>query len=79
KSLGKIKGQVDHVKNAADAASDKVGGSKSSLISRVGQLNSMSTSSVVQQIKKLKDALDDAGGKARTLNDRLANISAHAP
>ncbi|MFJ9234384.1 transglycosylase SLT domain-containing protein [Streptomyces anulatus] len=79
KSLGAIKGQVDHVKDAADAATNKVGGGKASLISRVGQLNGMSTGSVVQQIKKLKDALDDAGGKARTLNDRLANISAHAP
>ncbi|MFF9653083.1 transglycosylase SLT domain-containing protein [Streptomyces sp. NPDC014622] len=78
-SLGRVKGQVDHVKTAADDASKKVGGGKSSLIGRVGQLNDMSTSTVVQQIKKLKDALDDASGKAKTLNNRLDDISKHAP
>ncbi|MFG3176583.1 transglycosylase SLT domain-containing protein [[Kitasatospora] papulosa] len=79
KSLGKIKGQVDHVKDAADAASGKVGGGKSSLISRVGQLNGMSTGSVVKQVNKLKDALDNAADKAKTLNNRLDDISNHAP
>ncbi|MEV5677456.1 transglycosylase SLT domain-containing protein [Streptomyces sp. NPDC052179] len=79
KSLGQLKGQVDHVKDAAEAASAKVGGGKSSLASRVGQLNEMSTSSVVRQIKKLKDALGDSADKAKTLNSRLNDIANHAP
>ncbi|MFC9591524.1 hypothetical protein ACFTUC_17260 [Streptomyces sp. NPDC056944] len=79
KSLDALKSQVNHVKDAANGASDKVGGGKSSLNSRIGQLNSLSTSSVVKGIKALRDALDDAAGKAGTLNTRLDSISKHAP
>ncbi|WP_246259559.1 transglycosylase SLT domain-containing protein [Streptomyces typhae] len=77
--LGAVRGQLNNVKDAADEARSKIGGGKSSLNSRVGQLNELKTTSVTKQINKLKDALGEAGGKAATLNSRLNNISSHAP
>ncbi|MFF8629687.1 transglycosylase SLT domain-containing protein [Streptomyces werraensis] len=79
KSLGKLKGQVDNVKSAADSASNKFGGGDSSLISRVGQLNSKKTTDIVAQIEKLKDKLEKARVEASKLNTQLNNISNHAP
>ncbi|MEV5883090.1 hypothetical protein AB0L74_10285 [Streptomyces sp. NPDC052020] len=79
RSLGSLRGQFTTVKDAADAASKKVGSGESSLISRVGKLNTLKMSSVVSEIGKLQDKLKSTAGEAKTLDSRLDDISSHAP
>jgi SLT domain-containing protein len=78
-ALTALKGEVSHVKNETDDTTKKVGPGKSSLIGRIGQLNSLQTDKIVKEIKKLKSALSDTAGEAEILNTRLDNISNHAP
>jgi SLT domain-containing protein len=78
-ALTALRGEVTHVKNETDDTTKKVGPGKSSLIGRIGQLNSMQTDKIVKEIKKLQSALSDTAGEAEILNTRLDNISKHAP
>ncbi|MFJ8699465.1 transglycosylase SLT domain-containing protein [Streptomyces ardesiacus] len=79
KTLSDLRGQVNNVKNAADNASKQFGSGESSLISRVGKLNSLKTKDIVKQIDDLRKKLKDTSGEAKTLNSRLGDISSHAP
>jgi SLT domain-containing protein len=78
-ALTALRGEVKAVKEEADNASKKFGSGETSLIHRVGQLNSMQTDKIVKEIKKLQTALSDTAGEAEILNTRLDNISKHAP
>ncbi|MEV0472323.1 transglycosylase SLT domain-containing protein [Streptomyces prunicolor] len=78
-ALTALKGEVSHVKDETDTTTKKVGPGKSSLIGRIGQLNSMKTSDIADQIKKLGDRLKDTAGHADDLNTKLDNISKHTP
>lgn len=78
-ALSALRGEVSNVKDETDATTNKVGPGKSSLIGRIGQLNSMKTSDVTEQVKKLGDKLKDTADKAEDLNDKLNDISKKAP
>lgn len=78
-TLGKIKAQVANVKGEASETTKKVGPGKSSLIGRIGQLNSMQTDKIVQQIENMKKKLKETTDQAGDLNTKLDNISKHAP
>jgi SLT domain-containing protein len=77
-ALTALRGEVHHVKDAADDATKKVGPGKSSLIGRIGQLNSMQTDKIVKEIKKLQTSLSETAGEAEILNSRLNDIAKHS-
>ncbi|MGJ3559634.1 transglycosylase SLT domain-containing protein [Streptomyces sp. INA 01156] len=79
KTLGSVKGQVDNVKKAADDASKKFGAGETSLISRVGKLNSLKTNKIVNEIEDLRKKLENTTEQAKKLNTQLNNISSNAP
>jgi hypothetical protein len=56
-----------------------VGTTKSGLAGRVSNLNDRKLNKVISQVKELKGALDGAGDEADTLENRLDDISRHAP
>lgn len=56
-----------------------VGTTKSGLAGRVTNLNDRKLNKVISQVKELKGALDGAGDEANTLENRLDDISRHAP
>ncbi|WP_435270930.1 transglycosylase SLT domain-containing protein [Streptomyces sp. 1222.5] len=78
-TLGKLKAQIDHVKDATDTASKKVGSGETSLIHRVGQLNSQKLTKIVEQMGNLKKKIQDTSAEALILNGRLDSIAKHAP
>ncbi|WP_249400134.1 transglycosylase SLT domain-containing protein [Streptomyces argyrophylli] len=78
-ALNALGDEFDNLKGKVEDTTKKVGSSKTSLIGRIGQLNSMDTDAIVRQIENLKDKLSETAGEALTLNNRLDDISKHAP
>ncbi|MFF1450171.1 transglycosylase SLT domain-containing protein [Streptomyces sp. NPDC058274] len=78
-ALTALVGEVRAVKDETDSTARKVGVGETSLIHRIGQLNSKKTNDVTDQIGKLKKKLEETGGAAAALNLELNRIAKHAP
>jgi hypothetical protein len=83
KSLSTIRGAFHGSKtslyNSVNDVYKLLGTSNSGVNGRVVDLNNRGLGSIILAVSTLKDGLDDAGQKAKTLNDHLTNISNHAP
>ncbi|MET9816870.1 hypothetical protein [Streptomyces sp. NPDC006355] len=77
--LGNVRKQFNQLNSAANEVYKTVGTTKSGVNGRITTLNGRSLKSITGQVKDLKDALDNADGKADNLNSSLGDISKHAP
>ncbi|MEU0912130.1 transglycosylase SLT domain-containing protein [Streptomyces althioticus] len=77
--LGQLRGEFKSLHTAVNDVHKLVGTTKSGLAGRVSNLNDRKLSKVIDQVNDLKEALDKAGNEANTLNNRLEDISNHAP
>lgn len=74
-----VKKEFGLLKTAVNEVHKLVGTASSGLHGRIVNLDKASLSKIIKAVKELKKALDETGGKAKTLQDRLDNISNHAP
>jgi hypothetical protein len=77
--LGNVRKQFNQLNSAANEVYKTVGTTKSGVNGRITTLNGRSLKSIIGHVKDLKDALDNADGKAENLNSSLGDISKHAP
>jgi hypothetical protein len=77
--LGEIRKEFKGLYTSVNDVHKLVGTTKSGLAGRVSNLNDRKLDKVIKQVKELKGALDGAGNEADTLENRLDDISKHAP
>ncbi|WP_395759472.1 transglycosylase SLT domain-containing protein [Streptomyces althioticus] len=77
--LGTLRKEFKSLHTAVNDVHKLVGTTKSGLAGRVSNLDDRKLSKVIRQVNDLKEALDKAGNEANTLNNRLDDISNHAP
>jgi phage-related protein len=77
--LGDIRKEFRSLHTGVNDVHKLVGTTKSGLAGRVTNLNERKLDKVTKQVKDLKSALDGAGSEADTLENRLDDISKHAP
>ncbi|MEU0952791.1 hypothetical protein ABZ353_10675 [Streptomyces niveus] len=77
--LSSIRKEFNSLRSAVNEVHKLVGTANSGLHGRVKNLDNRSMSKVIKAVKSLKDALDDAGKKAKTLDGRLDDIADKAP